>query len=193
MSKRKKRRVLVSGEAIRFENGVEVSATDNNKGPAHIWLNEQEARENLVLEELQTVVVGRARRRARRMDNVERLKAAGVIDQRMYDAGLAFKQDFNKGMLTGFPAPKFEYMPPTTGEKDQYLSVEKARRRVHSAIQALGGHGSAASKAVWDFVGLELSIASMHKASGAARQKWEGILIGALAGLAAHYFPLSKK
>lgn len=193
MTKRKKKKAVFQETAPHFENGVEVSALGNDKGPAHIWDADQIAREDLVLHELQASLRGRRVNRAKRVDNVERLFSSGRIDQRMFDAGQAFKQDFYKAQLGGFPEPKFEYSSPVTGERDRHMSVEKSRNRVRAAIDALGGPGTQASKAVWNFIGLEQSIQVVAGKSSSQRVLWNGILIGALAALARHYFPLSKK
>lgn len=194
MSKKKRRKTSTCPpERYKIVNGVEIDMRAADKGPEHIWASTQIAREDLVLQEVQTAVNGRRTMRGKRVDNVERLLRTGLIDQRMYDAGMAFKADFQKAQLGGYPEPKFEYSSPTTGERDQHLSVEKARRRVRGALDALGGIGTAASSAAWDFIGLEKSILVVSQNKSQKRAQLNGLLIGALAALAGYYFPLSKK
>jgi hypothetical protein len=70
--------------------------------------------------------------------------------------------------------------------------VERARRRVMDAIDALGGMRSPAGCAAWFIVGLELSVADWARREGwggrpVSPHVAKGVLIGALGTLAAHF------
>jgi hypothetical protein len=83
---------------------------------------------------------------------------------------------------------------PAAGATGEALSSRQidARRRIGSALDALGGHDSPAGSCVWFVVGLECSFREW-----AQRQGWagrvvhgpvdEGILVGALGTMAMHF------
>jgi hypothetical protein len=81
---------------------------------------------------------------------------------------------------------------PGTGREPELNERQlHARRRVHEAMEALGGISSPAGSCVWHVVGLQRSVREW-----AIRQGWggrpvrqeqaQGILVGALGVLAAH-------
>ena len=82
-------------------------------------------------------------------------------------------------------------MPGTGREPELNERQLHARRRVHEAMEALGGIGSPAGSCVWHIVGLQRSVREW-----AIRQGWggrlieqteaRGILVAALGVLAAH-------
>jgi hypothetical protein len=83
-------------------------------------------------------------------------------------------------------------VPGTGREPDLSERQLHAKRRVHEAMQALGGLFSPAGSCVWHVVGLQRSVREW-----AIRQGWggrsvrqeqaQGILVAALGMLAAHY------
>ena len=82
-------------------------------------------------------------------------------------------------------------MPGTGREPELNERQLHARRRVHEAMEALGGISSPAGSCVWHVVGLQRSVREW-----AIRQGWggrpvrqeqaQGILVAALGMLAAH-------
>lgn len=172
----------------KTENGVEVALHDNNRGPDHLWLDDEKARqEDIVLEQVQASIhIGKKVKRARRMDALQRLYDAKLIDDRAYDAGYKFQSDFHLGHLSGYPSPKFEYIPPVTGDSDGATMTEAARFRIATAIQYLGGHDSSYAKAVWDFIGLQNSL-SIKADTGHERLFWRDTLRDAVNHLADFY------
>lgn len=180
----------------KTENGVEVALHDNNRGPDHLWLDDEKARqEDIVLEQVQASIhIGKKVKRARRMDALQRLYDAKLIDDRAHDAGYRFQSDFYMGHLSGYPSPKFEYTPAVTGESDGAFATEAARARIAKAIEYLGGADSAHAKAVWDFIGLQASISSHAIShSGHGHATWTGVLVMAIERLADYYFGNDKK
>lgn len=180
----------------RTENGVEVALHDNNRGPDHLWLDDDKARqEDIVLEQVQASIhIGKKVKRARRMDALQRLLNDRLIDSRGYDAGYRFQSDFHLGHLSGYPSPKFEYTPAVTGESDGAFATEAARARIAKAIEYLGGGDSAYAKAVWDFIGLQSSITKQESSdTGRARALWRDVLCQAVDRLADFYFGRDKK
>jgi hypothetical protein len=66
-----------------------------------------------------------------------------------------------------------------------------AKRRVHEAMQALGGLSSPAGSCVWHFVGLQRSVREWAMRQGwggrpVRQEQAQGILVAALGMLAAH-------
>lgn len=203
MAKKKRKKAATLGRVeYKRENGMDVAIHENSRGPDHLWkqnkdggLTDQARQEDLVLQEvlIATRRGTRTVKRAKRMDALERLFDRGLIDRREYDAGYKFQHDFHLGHLMGYPSPKFEFSPAVTGDRDGALATEAARMRVYKAIVYLGGADSAAAKAVWDFIGLQLPIASTHQShSGQAHSKWNVVLVNALKKLAHFYYPSKK-
>ena len=199
--KKRKKTATLNRVEYKRENGMDVAVHENSRGPDHLWmdgadgrLTDQARQEDLVLQEVLIATKGRSTRtvkRAKRMDALERIHAHGLIDSREYDAGYKFQQDFHLGHLSGYPSPKFEFSPAVTGDRDGMIATEAARMRIHKAIEYLGGADSAMAKAVWDFVGLRLSI-TLHGEGARSRARWSDILVNAVKRLADFYYPSKK-
>jgi Domain of unknown function (DUF6456) len=126
----------------------------------------------------------------RTVDTLGRMLKSGIIDQAMYDAARDFQAAFTIANLDPIRAAPIPRVPGgrTENVSDRQLD---ARRRVHAAMQALGGINSPAGSCIWHIVGLQRSVREW-----AARQGWsgrpvrheqaQGILIAALGMLAAH-------
>jgi hypothetical protein len=117
---------------------------------------------------------------------------SGTIDQAMHDAAKDFQAAFILAQLDMLRALPILRVPGTGREPDLNERQLHARRRVHEAMQALGGISSPAGSCVWHVVGLQRSVRQW-----AIRQGWggrqvrqeqaAGILVAALGVLAAHY------
>jgi hypothetical protein len=109
----------------------------------------------------------------------------------MHDAAKDFQADFIVANLDPLRALPMLRVPGTGREPDQGERQLHARRRVHEAMQALGGLSSPAGSCVWHVVGLQRSVREW-----ALRQGWggrpvrqeqaQGILVAALGMLAGH-------
>jgi hypothetical protein len=117
---------------------------------------------------------------------------AGTIDQAMHDAAKDFQAAFIIAQLDPLRALPIVRVPGNGREPDLNERQLHARRRVHEALQALGGLSSPAGSCVWRVVGLQRRVREW-----AIRQSWggrpvrqeqaQGILIAALGVLAGHF------
>jgi hypothetical protein len=128
----------------------------------------------------------------RLVDTLGRMLKSGTIDQAMHDAGRDFQAGFIVAQLDPLRALPFLHVPGTGREPDLNERQLHARRRVQTAIEALGGISSPAGSCVWHVVGLQRSVREW-----AIRQSWAGrpveqkaaagVLLAALGVLAAHF------
>jgi hypothetical protein len=127
----------------------------------------------------------------RTVDTLGKMLRAGTITQEMHDAAKDFQAAFIVANLDPLRALPILRVPGTGREPDLSERQLHARRRVHQAVQALGGLPSPAGSCVWHVVGLQLSVREW-----ALRQGWggrpvrqeqaQGILVAALGMLAGH-------
>ena len=127
----------------------------------------------------------------RTVDALGNLRRSGAITETMQDAGRAFQRDFQFAGLD--PIRARPMMLPVRGAAQDLTGGQlDARRRVHGALEALGGFGSPGANCLWHVLGCGCSIREW-----ALRQGWcgrsvdqkeaKGILIAALGMLAGHY------
>jgi hypothetical protein len=127
----------------------------------------------------------------RLVDTLGRMLKSGTIDQAMHDAGRDFQAAFILAQLDPLRALPILRVAGTGREPDLNERQLHARRRVHQALEALGGIASPAGSCVWHVVGLQRSVREW-----AIRQGWggrrvdhkaaAGILMAGLGMLAAH-------
>jgi len=127
----------------------------------------------------------------RTVDTLGQMLRSGTIDQAMHDAAKEFQAAFIVANLDPLRAIPILRVPGTGREPELNERQLDARRRVHEALQALGGLSSPAGSCVWHVVGLQQSVREW-----AIRQGWggrpvrqeqaQGILVAALGVLAAH-------
>jgi hypothetical protein len=132
---------------------------------------------------------GRIVLRHRTVDSLRRLLRSGTITEAMHDAGRAFQRDFQFAGLD--PTRTRPMMLPCGGLGAPELTESQldARRRVHKALETLGGIGSPGGSCLWHVLGCGCSIREW-----AIRRGWSGqplrhdqaagILIAALGMLA---------
>jgi len=127
----------------------------------------------------------------RTVDTLGKMLRAGTISSEMHDAARAFQADFATANLDPLRALPILRVPGTGREPDLNERQLHARRRVHKALETLGGISSPAGSCVWHVVGLQRSMREW-----AIRQGWggrpvrqeqaQGILVAAL-GVLAHF------
>ncbi len=127
----------------------------------------------------------------RSVDTLRRMLKSGAIDEAMSDAARDFQAAFTIANLDPIRAVTILRVPGSRREPDLTERQLDARRRVHTAMQALGGINSPAGSCVWHVVGLQRSVREW-----ALRQGWngrpvrqeqaQGILVAALGMLVAH-------
>ena len=127
----------------------------------------------------------------RTVDTLGKMLRAGTISQEMHDAAKDFQAAFIVANLDPLRALPILRVPGTGREPELNERQLDARRRVHTAMQALGDISSPAGSCVWHVVGLQRSVREW-----AIRQGWrgrpvrqeqaQGILVAALGILAAH-------
>jgi len=127
----------------------------------------------------------------RAVDTLGMMLANGTITQQMHDAAGYFRALFRSAALDGMSKSVLVRLPGQTADtlSDHHMD---ARRKIGVALDALGGHDSAAGSCAWHVVGLECSVREW-----AMRQGWggrtvpatqaQGMLVAALSVLAAHY------
>ena len=128
----------------------------------------------------------------RTVDTLGKMLRSGTITQEMYDAAGDFQAAFIVANLDPLRTLPILRVPGTGREPDLNERQLDARRRVHRALEGLGGISSPAGSCVWHVVGLQRSVREW-----AMRQSWggrpvrqeqaQGILIAALGMLAAHF------
>jgi hypothetical protein len=127
----------------------------------------------------------------RTVDTLGKMLRAGTITQEMHDAAKDFQADFIIANLDPLRAIPILRVPGTGCEPELNERQLDARRRVHEAMQALGGISSPAGSCVWHVLGLQRSVREW-----AIRQGWrgrpvrqeqaQGILVAALGMLVAY-------
>jgi hypothetical protein len=127
----------------------------------------------------------------RTVDTLGKMLRAGTITPEMHEAAQDFQANFISAQLDPLRALPILRVPGTGREPDQSERQLHATRRVHEAMQALGGISSPAGSCVWHVVGLQRSVREW-----AIRQGWggrpvrqeqaQGILVAALGMLAGH-------
>jgi Domain of unknown function (DUF6456) len=128
----------------------------------------------------------------RTVDTLGKMLRAGTITPEMHDAAKDLQADFIMANLDPLRALPILRVPGNGREPELHERQLDARRRVHEAMQALGGISSPAGSCVWHVVGLQRSVREW-----AIRQGWggrllrqeqaQGILVAALGILAAHF------
>jgi hypothetical protein len=126
----------------------------------------------------------------RTVDTLGKMLRAGTITPEMHEAAQDFQANFIIAQLDTLRALPVLRVPGTGREPDQSERQLHAKRRVHEAMQALGGLSSPAGSCVWHVVGLQRSVREWS-----IRQDWggrpvrqeqaQGILVAALGMLAA--------
>ena len=127
----------------------------------------------------------------RAVDTLGMMLANGTITQQMHDAGGYFRALFRSAALDGMSKSVLVRLPGQTANilSDHHMD---ARRKIGAALDALGGHDSAAGSCAWHVIGLEMSVREW-----AMRQGWggrpvappqaQGMLVATLSVLAGHF------
>ena len=128
----------------------------------------------------------------RTVDTLGQMLRAGTITPGMHDAAKDFQAAFIVANLDPIRALPVLRVPGTGREPDLNERQLHARRRVHEAMQALGGILSPAGSCVWHVVGLQRSIREWAMRQGwggrpVRQEQAQGILVAALGVLAAHF------
>ena len=127
----------------------------------------------------------------RTVDTLGKMLRAGTIDQAMHDAAKDFQAVFIVANLDPLRSLPLLRVPGTGCEPDLNERQLHARRRVHKALEALGGISSPAGSCVWHVVGLQRSVREWSIRQGwggrpVRQEQAQGILIAALGVLATH-------
>jgi hypothetical protein len=128
----------------------------------------------------------------RTVDTLGKMLRAGTITQEMHDAARTFQADFAVASLDPIRATPTLRVPGIGREPDLNERQLDARRRVHAAMQALGGINSPAGSCVWHVGGLQHSVREWAMRQGwngrpVRQEQAQGILIAALGMLAMHF------
>jgi hypothetical protein len=121
----------------------------------------------------------------RTVDTLGMMLRAGTIDQAMHDAAKDFQAAFIVANLDPIRALPILRVPGTGRGPDLNERQLHARRRVHEALEALGGISSPAGSCVWHVVGLQRSVREWAMRQGwggrpVRQEQAQGILVAAL-------------
>lgn len=108
----------------------------------------------------------------RAVDTLGLMLANGTITPQMYEAGSIFRTLFRSAALDGIATSQLIRLAGATGGDVPSRQIN-ARRRINTALDALGGHDSPAGSCVWFVLGLEMSVREWS-----ARQGWSGRSVG---------------
>jgi hypothetical protein len=127
----------------------------------------------------------------RAVDTLGMMLANGTITTEMHDAGTKFRGLFRAAALDGLRAMPLLRVPGGAGDSLTERHVA-SRERVAGALDALGGHGSAAGSCAWHVLGLEMSVREWAQRQGwggrpVAPPQAQGMLVATLSVLAAHF------
>src|ERR671910_3142617 len=127
----------------------------------------------------------------RTIDTLGKMLRAGTITQEMHDAAKDFQAAFIVANLDPLRALPILRVPGTGRDPELNERQLDARRRVHEAIEALGGLSSPAGSCVWHVVGVQRSVREWAMRPGwggrpVRQEQAQGILVAALGMLAAH-------
>ena len=130
-------------------------------------------------------------RHRRAVDTLGMMLANGTITHEMHEAGCIFRTLFRSAALDTMSTSQIIRLPGSTADRLSNRQLD-ARRRVFTAMDALGGDDSPAGSCVWFVVGLEMSVREW-----AMRQGWggrpvpppqaQGMLVATLSVLAGHF------
>jgi len=134
---------------------------------------------------------GRPALRHRVVDTLGKMLRAGTITPEMHEAAQDFQANFIIAQLDPLRALPILRVPGTGREPDLNERQLHARRRVHEAMEALGGLSSPAGSCVWHVVGLQRSVREWAMRQGwggrpVRQEQAQGILVAALGMLATH-------
>jgi hypothetical protein len=127
----------------------------------------------------------------RTVDTLGKMLRAGTITPEMHDAAKDLEAEFIVANLDPLRALPILRVPGTGREPELSERQLHAKRRVHEAMQALGGLSSPAGSCVWHVVGLQRSVREWAMRQGwggrpVRQEQAQGILVAALGMLAAH-------
>ena len=105
----------------------------------------------------------------RTVDTLAKMLRAGTITPEMHDAAKDFQAAFILANLDPIRALSIQRVQGLRREPELNERQLDARRRVHEALQALGGIPSPAGSCVWHVIGLQRSVREW-----AIRQGWGG-------------------
>jgi hypothetical protein len=125
----------------------------------------------------------------RTVDTLGKMLRAGTITQEMHDAAHAFQSVFIAASLDPIRATPLHRISRVRHEPDLNERQLDARRRVHEAMQALGGINSPAGSCAWHVVGLQHSLRAWAMRQGwngrpVRQEQAQGILVAALGVMA---------
>ena len=125
----------------------------------------------------------------RTVDTLGKMLRVGTISQAMHDTARAFQAAFVVANLDPIRAMPLLRMPGAGHEPCLNERQVDARRRVHAAMQALGGMNSPGGSCVWHVLGLQRSVREWALRRGwngrpVRQEQAMGILVAALGVLA---------
>jgi len=135
---------------------------------------------------------GRPARPYRATDTLLLMERRGSISAPMRQAAEDFRAAFHAASLDPLAAADLHRLPRSNRELQLTERQSQARKRVWSALGALGGFASPAGSCVWHVVGAEWTLKDWALREGwggrpLAPETATGILVGALGVLQAYY------
>lgn len=132
--------------------------------------------------------LGASSQHFRTVDTLALLLKRGKIDVPGHDAGRRFADDFVVSGFEGARVTNYAAMGELGSSNSSATErTALARRRVHRALDAVGGIGSVGGRAVWDIVGLGMSISQWSRNEHRDKREASGIFEMVIFLLAKHY------
>jgi hypothetical protein len=127
----------------------------------------------------------------RSVDTLGMMLANGTITTEMHDAGHLFRVLFRAAAFDSLSTSQFIRLPGKATDAVSEHSFD-ARQRIAAAMDAIGGHGSAAGSCAWHILGLETSIREWAMRCGwggrmVTPPQAQGMLVATLSVLARHF------
>jgi hypothetical protein len=121
----------------------------------------------------------------RTVDSLSKLLQSDAISEAMHDAGRAFQRDFQFAGLDPIRARSMMLLAGGGGASEFTESQLHARRRVHRALETLGGIASPGGSCLWHVLGCGCSIREWAISRGWSgrpirQEQAQGILVAAL-------------
>ena len=128
----------------------------------------------------------------RAVDSLGLLMRNGSITPHMHEAGQDFNRAFVLAQMEPVGTPALDRIPGGQWRDGMTERVAWARKRMHEALDAVGGVSSPGGCAVWHIAGLGRSVKEWSDREGWNGRRLnayeaKGILVGALGVLAVHY------
>jgi hypothetical protein len=133
-----------------------------------------------VIEVLRRNIDGQSRDVAVVVTTLRDMYRRKAISEDQYTAGVRFKTEFDIAGLDGMRVPSLDRIPAAGRQGQERERIMEAKDFVFSCMKSLGGTQTLSSRALWNIVGLEMSMRDYAFATNTHWNFWGHILVAAL-------------